>query len=132
MNGARRPARARVLVVDDDPDLRESLAQMLEREGYRVDTAADGREALATLREHRYRVVVTDLIMPDQDGIETIFAMGRQSPGTRVVAMTGGGQLEDPEYYLRLALRAGAFRALAKPFAGPDLVTAIRDALEGR
>lgn len=118
-----------VLVVEDDVLVRRLIKRNLERHGYRVDTAENGIEAMECMKSVEYPVVITDLIMPDQDGIETIFMVGRESPKTKIIAITGGGRTGDPDYFLRVAETAGAFCTLAKPFKVTELIEKIREAL---
>lgn len=105
----------RVLVVDDDPVILELLQHTLEREGYLVDTADGGLKAMEAIDAHGHRLVILDVVMPDQDGVETTFALKRTRPETQVIAITGAGRVGDPEYYMRIARSAGACCAYAKP-----------------
>src|SRR5579862_4872874 len=94
---ARRPAPAQpvplptasVLVIDDDSALRDSLRVLLEVHGFRVLTASDGWRGLAAFREHAPAVVVTDILMPEQDGIGAIMQMRQERPNARISAMSG-------------------------------------------
>ncbi|MBL0160270.1 MAG: response regulator [Bryobacterales bacterium] len=102
---------ARVLVVDDDAAVRELVAAMLESGGYPVAVASNGREALAMLASDGFEVIITDLVMPEQEGIETIKLIRRDYPTVKVIAMSGafGGD------YLRIAGYLGAHGTIAKP-----------------
>ena len=102
---------ARVLVVDDDAAVRELVAAMLESGGYPVAVASNGREALAMLASDGFEVIITDLVMPEQEGIETIKLIRRDYPAVKVIAMSGafGGD------YLRIAGYLGAHGTIAKP-----------------
>ncbi len=111
-------AGARLLVVDDDPQIGAALVQLLRRHGYGADFARNGRIALAYLSHHQVDIVLSDIFMPDFDGLELLRALRRVSPRPRLVAMTGqdNPNLSD---MLRVALQLGAERAIRKPF-DPD------------
>ncbi len=117
-------ARA-VLVVDDDDDVRKVLRLMLESGGYRVLEAADGRKALDQVRNEDIDLVMTDLVMPEQEGFETIQAIRREQPALKVIAMSGafGGE------FLRIAKLLGAHSTLQKPLRVDDVLHAVADAL---
>ena len=119
---------ARVLVVDDEEPIRVLLAQVLRRAGYAVTCAVNGDDALRCLHAEPADLVVTDLIMPGKEGIETITDIRREYPGVGIIAMSGGGRA-GPGNYLALAERLGADRSLAKPFDRNVLLEAIREVL---
>jgi CheY-like chemotaxis protein len=115
------PNSARILVVDDDAGVREVLQSMLEAAGYTVLVAVNGREALAALRESAFDCIITDLVMPEQEGIETIKMIRRDYPDLGIIAMSGafGGD------YLRIASYLGAHATLAKPVQLPTLLATV-------
>lgn len=115
----------RVLVVDDNADLRRTLQELLLLAGYRADEARDGEEALRMHRRAPYQVLVTDIYMPLSDGLETIQAFRRASPGMRIIAMSGGGHVAKGSY-LGVASEIGADATLEKPFAFEALVAVLR------
>jgi DNA-binding response OmpR family regulator len=115
----------RVLVIDDDSDLRELIQALLQNEGFDVLSAADGREAFELQKTRPADVVVTDIFMPDKDGIETIFEMRRKFPRTRVIVMSGGGSTLRTDFG-SLALELGAVKFLKKPFQPQELIDAVR------
>ena len=119
---------ARILLIEDDDQMRKMLRQMLERSGYEVDEAADGRVGINLHKESPADLIITDLIMPDKEGIETILELKQGYPELKIIAISGGGQL-DPEAYLRMAQRAGALHTLAKPFEREDLLYAVKELL---
>jgi CheY-like chemotaxis protein len=121
---------ARVLVVDDESQLRQLLCQALERRDHTVDQAADGREALQRLAEHQPDLVITDLVMPGMEGIETIQALRRRCPALPIIAISGGGRI-DPENYLAIAGQMGANRTFAKPFRLEEILASVRELTEG-
>jgi DNA-binding response OmpR family regulator len=100
-----------VLLIDDDAEMRESLALMLEDHGFRVLTACDGRRGLRMFREHQPELVLTDIIMPEEDGIGTLLQIRRERPETKVVALSGR---LDSWNYLPIAQRLGADAAVEK------------------
>lgn len=115
------PSPPTVLLIDDDPDLRSMLRRTLVRSGYAVQEAENGREGLKVLALSPVDVVVTDIIMPDMEGIELILELRRSRPELPIVAMSAGGRI-GPDSYLYLAERSGATRTIAKPFSiGPFL-----------
>jgi CheY-like chemotaxis protein len=118
-----------ILLVDDDPSVRQVVSEMLRQAGHEVTIAEDGRVALAKIQEHAFDLVITDLIMPEQEGIETIAEIRRQEPNMRIVAMSGGGRL-GPGDYLETARYLGADATLAKPFGRQELIATV-DALLG-
>ena len=92
MAGLRSGKPGRILVVDDDPSIRRTLELLLSRAGYQVTQARDGTEAVRLWREHGGDLVITDLHMPEKDGIQTIIELLSHSPTARIIAMSGGGQ----------------------------------------
>ncbi len=117
-----------VLIIEDDEAIREMLGQVLGREGFAVVTAANGRAALDVMREQTVQLVITDILMPEKEGIETIFELRRDYPGVKVIAISGGGRFE-PQTYLDLAGKIGADRTLSKPFSPTHLLEVIQEVL---
>ena len=113
-----------ILVVDDDPQVLEVVGEMLRLEGYDVVTAADGREAVAKFRDTPFDLVITDLIMPEKEGLETIVEIRTVRRSVPVIAMSGGGRI-GPTDYLETARHIGASATLAKPFARSELITLV-------
>lgn len=111
----------RVLVIEDNAGLRDYLRVALESAGHEVLTAADGRQALAYLDGHPVDTVLTDLFMPEMDGIEVITALRRRFPGIKVVAMSGRPGVD----YLAVAAELGAAQILRKPFEMQELMSAL-------
>ena len=112
------------LVIDDDPTVRESLEILLEHYGFQVAVARNGRQGMAAFRTLAPDVVLTDIMMPEQDGIETIAAMRRERPDAKIVAMTGGDAFGNPNY-LRMAVNLGADRGVAKPLSAQELASIL-------
>lgn len=119
---------SRILLVDDDELSRSTIHQMLERMGHEVTSTANGAEALDLCRAHAAELVITDLIMPDTDGLELIQDLRRSAPEIRIVAISGGGRVNANEY-LTVARKFGAVAVLAKPFSNLELREAIEQAL---
>ena len=113
----------RVLVIEDNDGLRDYLRVALETQEYEVLTARDGQEALGYLNGHPVDVVLTDIFMPEMDGIEIIAALRKQFPGIRVIAMSGRPGVD----YLSVARELGVTRTLRKPFELSELVAALKD-----
>ena len=121
-------AGQRIMVVDDDPGIRRVLHIMLSRAGYQVSQARDGQEALRLWRDHRGDLVITDVHMPEKNGIETILEMLTEHPSTRIIAMSGGGQTKRLDL-LGSAAMLGAVLTIEKPFTLGDMMKLVRQAL---
>ena len=117
-----------ILVVDDEPELRELIQIVLKAEGHNVIIAADGVEAEAAIASHRFDVVMTDLIMPERDGLEFIANVRKRYPSIKIIAMSGGGHIAR-DSYLRIAQGFGAHALLEKPFENREVFAAIESAL---
>ncbi len=122
---------ARILVVDDDQQVREVFKRTLESHGHLVVEAGDGRAAVAAYREKPADLVVLDIIMPEQDGLETILDLRREFPNAKIIAISGGGRAS-AEGYLRPAKILGADLAFSKPLAPRELLDAIDKLLKQR
>jgi len=123
---ADRSAAVNVLVAEDDADLRELLCRMLARGGHGAAHASNGREALKRFHERRFDVVITDMLMPEMDGIELIRALRVVRPGLPIIAISG---VDEWAEYLRIAIQLGARAALRKPIAAPQLLAAISEVM---
>lgn len=119
---------AKVLLVEDSAGLRGVMRLGLQAAGFDVEEAPDGRQALERQRRSPADVVVTDLFMPEMDGLEIIEALRREFPATGVVAISGVASKTGTDF-LEVAAEIGARRVLRKPFGIPELVDAVRDAL---
>lgn len=117
-----------LILIDDDEVLRRALARLLERHGFSVREASNGLEGLKLMRELPAPLVVTDLIMPEMEGIETIRHLRRMYPATRIVAISAGGTI-GPKCYLAVAKQLGADRTLAKPFKPERLLRMVAELL---
>lgn len=119
----------KILVVDDNETFRTALCMTLEKWGYDVQQAADGREALTQQHATPSEILLTDLIMPDKEGLETIQDFRRQHPNVVIIAMSAGGRM-DAKDMLKMARQFGASQTLSKPFSQTELEDAINLALE--
>jgi len=120
---------ARILLVDDEDLVRQLFEAVLELEQHEVTTASDGNGALAALANGTFDVVVTDIVMPDKEGIEMIMEMRKMKPDLPIIAMSGGGRGSSSDY-LEMAALLGAKRTLAKPFSAQELLDAVSAVLK--
>lgn len=111
-------------IVDDEALIRELFRRILETEGYEITDSADGNAALALCRRQPPDLIITDLIMPDKEGIETIIELKRDFPRMKIIAISGGGRITAKEY-LELAETFGANMTLSKPISRDELLTAV-------
>ena len=118
-----------ILVIDDDDQIRSMLRRVLEHEGYAVEEAADGLEGERTYRENPADLVITDIVMPNKEGIETIKDLVQEFPDVKIIATSGGGRMR-PQPYLEIAEALGVDRVFAKPFDIKELLAAVKELLE--
>jgi CheY-like chemotaxis protein len=117
---------AGILIVEDDKDLREMLKLSLMRRKYTVFEAADGKEAILHFKPSITDLVVTDLIMPEEDGLKVIIKLREIKPSIKIIAISGGGKV-GPGSYLNLAKALGANAIFSKPFSTRDLILKIEE-----
>jgi len=117
-----------VLVIEDDEDVRRLVLRHLVAAGYEVLEAANGTTGLASYRQQQSDLVITDIVMPETEGLETIRELRRLNPEVKIIAISGavGGRSDG---YLGLAMGFGALRILAKPFTGADLLSVVAEVL---
>lgn len=120
-------ASSRILVIDDEEDIRDVARLLLESAGYAVVCAEDGRAALREIERSPVDLVITDMLMPEMDGVELINEVRRRNPDQAVVAMSGGGHAPK-ESYLQIAHLCGAQVLLPKPFNREQLLRAVEAA----
>ena len=129
----------RIIVIDDEEDIRNVLKEVLERAGYDVDTAENSDVGLDLLRDKGADLVITDIIMPGRDGVDTAYKIRMEFPKTRIIVISGGGNVTPMEYqpssikttaYLASANAAGADLTLAKPFDRSEILEAVNDLLK--
>jgi CheY-like chemotaxis protein len=119
---------AKILLIDDDAPLRAMLHKTLEQAGYEVHEAADGAEGLAHYREEPSDLILTDIVMPEKEGLETILELRRINRRIKIIAMSGGSRM-NPKTNLVIAEKFGALRTLAKPFSQWELLDTISEVL---
>jgi CheY-like chemotaxis protein len=116
-----------ILLIDDNDQIRALLRLVLEEAGYFVMDAANGREGLRQFRETPVALVITDLLMPDSDGLEVTMTLRRESPHVKIIALTGGvGNLN----LLEVAKLLGAHRTMMKPIEMAELLDAVQQMLQ--
>ena len=118
----------RILIIDDDELVRDTLRRALEGADFEVVEAANGDEGIRSYEAEPIDVVVTDLVMPEKEGIETIIELRRRDPEVKIVAISGASRIAGYEY-LNVATKFGADRVLPKPFRPKALLEAVRDLL---
>ena len=119
-----------IIIIDDDNDIRAILKAMLEDAGHEVDEASDGHKGIELCRRRSPDVVITDILMPEMDGIELIRLLKKEFPAVGILAISGGGRIS-ADHYLKLAGNLGAVRELSKPFSRQALITEIDTLLTG-
>lgn len=117
----------RILLVEDDPQVRSMMSETLTQEGYAVDEAINGKEAVAHFRETPADLVITDIIMPEQDGVETIHTLRREFPDVNIIAISGGSANIRGEYLLGTANALGAVKTFNKPVDMAELLNTIKE-----
>lgn len=121
---------SRILLIDDDDTLRKIVAKSLAYAGHVVIQAADGKQGMDLIRTGPFDVVITDLIMPEQEGVETIGMLRAEYPGLPIIAISGDA-VHSP-LYLEIAAKIGARHVLAKPFHMPELIELVRSVVAAR
>jgi len=116
----------RILIIDDEPDMRSLLEQTLKSLGHEIELAADGKEGLMLYDAKPADVVITDLYMPTKGGLETIIELRRRSPRIPIIALSGTGAAEK---MLAIAQKFGAFAIIHKPFSAEELERVVRKAM---
>lgn len=122
---------ARILLIDDNPDVLNVVHRVLTAEGHVVEDAPKSSAGLALHRANPFDLVITDIVMPEKEGISTIIELRGECPDLKIIAMSGGGDFE-PYGYLDIAIRVGADRTLPKPFSREELLEAVNDMLSGK
>ncbi len=116
---------AHILIIDDEQPIRLMLRKMLESEGYVITEASNGAEGIKRYHENPADLIITDLIMPEKEGTETIIELKKENPAVKIIAMSGGGK-NKPDGYLHTAKLLGAKQTLEKPLRKNELLEAIR------
>jgi DNA-binding NtrC family response regulator len=120
----------RILIIDDDHHILLMVKKMLERAGYEVDLASNGEQGLELFKKIRADLVITDIIMPEKEGLETIREMKKMQSDLKIIAMSGGGKIS-ADNYLETARIFGASMVLEKPFSQNTMVDAVNQLLNG-
>jgi two-component system chemotaxis response regulator CheY len=121
---------ARILLIEDNDQLRRMLRMALEHAGYVVEEAHNGRQGVAHYRAAPADLVITNIFMPEQEGLETIRILRQEFPALKIIAISGGSQRGNLDF-LAVAQRLGACMTLRKPFAMRELRAAVEKALQG-
>ena len=119
-----------ILVVDDEPAIRQFLRSALEEAGYEVSEAANGKEAMAQIRRVTFDLAIIDLVMPEQDGLETLRDLKREFPALRTIAISGSFGGCELDTHLRIAELLGARASLRKPLSVQILLETVRRVLD--
>lgn len=119
---------ARILVVDDEPEVLLLLTDILESVGHEVIRATNGEEGLREFQKGNVDLIVTDIIMPDKEGLESIMDYKQLNPEVKIIAISGGARI-GPHTYLKMAEKFGAKRVFSKPFRNKELLDAIEELL---
>jgi DNA-binding response OmpR family regulator len=117
----------KILVMDDEPQILRLVTEILHADGHEVLCAADGIAGMALFRKEAPEMVIIDIVMPEQEGIETILAIRRESPTVKIIAISGAGQVGDVDV-LKMARAFGADDVIAKPFRAQELLSRARSA----
>jgi len=120
---------ARILIIDDDEQVRTVLQKMLIRAGHEVVSAANGKQGIRIFKANPNDLVITDLLMPVMPGSRLISILRQEHPNVKIIAISGGGSMNQPGSYLTLARDLGAQQILTKPINFEDLKTAVEEVL---
>ena len=119
----------RILVIDDDIQVRQMLRQMLERQGYEVADAPDGKEGMKLFLQTPTDLIITDIIMPEKEGVETIIELRRDFPDVNIIAISGGSRGLDAQDCLSYVKGLGVSHIFTKPFDRKELLESVKDLL---
>src|SRR5664280_1948070 len=119
---------AKILVLDDEPSILLMIKKMLEKAGHEVDTALNGKEGMLLFDKNKPDLVISDIIMPEKEGLETIFELRRMYPDLKIIAISGGGRI-GPDGYLPGAKLLGANMIFQKPLDQKEFVNAVAQLL---
>ena len=118
----------KILVIDDEAFICKMLKKLLEKNHYTVMDASDGKKGIQIFQERHPDLIITDLIMPGKEGLETIREIKKLNPDIKIIAMSGGGVV-DPELYLQLAEKMGANKSFSKPIDNEVLLLTVKNLL---
>jgi DNA-binding response OmpR family regulator len=117
-----------ILIIEDEAEIREILVHVLKRNNYYTRQAENGASAVKQLRAYPADLVITDMLMPDMEGVELIKILRREFPVTKIIAISGGG-FGDAQDYLKIASALGAHKVMTKPFQLNELLDAVSELL---
>lgn len=121
--------KAKILLIEDDELVRALIAEVIMQAGYEVTQAENGKVGTKLFFENQFDLVITDIFMPEQDGIETILKLTKKQPGVKVFAISGGGERQSGGMFLDHAKLLGAHKVFAKPVEPKELLSAIKEEL---
>lgn len=119
----------RILIVDDEESIRSLLQEIFSREGYETLLAPNGKKAMELFKAHTVDLVITDIVMPEKEGLETIREIRAEDPDIPVIAMSGGGQIQ-PDRYLQVAQMFGADEIVEKPIGNNAILDLVEKCLK--
>jgi len=119
---------AHILIIDDEELARYTVREILQSAGHKVAEAANGAEGIALQKAQLFDLIITDIIMPEKEGVETIIELKRDFPDLKIISISGGGRTRNLDF-LRLAKQFGAECALPKPFSEDDLLKCVNSCL---
>jgi DNA-binding response OmpR family regulator len=120
---------SKILVLDDEPSILLMIKKMLEKAGYEVIIASNGKEGMRLFDKEKPDMVITDIIMPEKEGLETIFELRRMHPDLKIIAISGGGRIS-PDGYLPGAKLLGANMVFQKPLVQKEFLAAVASLLD--
>jgi DNA-binding response OmpR family regulator len=121
---------AKILVIDDEPSILLMIKKMLEKAGHEVDMALNGKEGMQLFEKNKADLLITDIIMPEKEGLETIVEMRKNYPDLKIIAISGGGRIS-ADGYLPGAKLLGANMVFQKPLVQKELLEAVSFLLKG-
>ena len=124
------PVSKRILLIDDEEAVRLTVGEILRRAGYEVQSANDGKSGLDLFRRQNFDLLITDLLMPERDGLETIMELRRGRTPLKIMVISGCGQTLGSEY-MQIARHLGADYSLPKPFTRVELLAVVAKLLDG-
>ncbi len=119
-----------ILVIDDEELVRISLEEVLAGAGHKVSLANDGEQGIKMCKESHFDVVITDIIMPNKEGVETILELKEHYPDVKIIAISGGAR-DKADSYLEIAYSLGANKSLTKPFSSKTILDCVDDVMSG-
>lgn len=122
--------RGTILLIEDDPQLRKLFRKKMVGKGYTIIEASNGKEGIERFQEEPPDLVITDIVMPEKEGLETISELRKMTPDVNIIAISGGGRAS-PDSYLNTAMHLGAKRVFSKPLDWPEMFKTIEEFVRG-